>query len=221
MINGIGVVGWGVGGIEAEAGMLGQPVTFLVPEVVGVHMTGELREGVTATDLALHVTQMLRSHGVVGKFVEFFGDGAAALPLARPGYRSKHGPGIRRHHGLFPMDERCSDYLRQTGRSEEAITTYENYFKAQNLWGMPRNGDLDYTDQLELDLSAVEPAVSGPRRPQDHIRLNSIGTVSASLSACPWRKEVTARRNLRRSRFPCTPRRASPFRWTASARKRS
>lgn len=102
MINGIGVVGWGVGGIEAEAGMLGQPVTFLVPEVVGVHMTGELREGVTATDLALHVTRMLRRHGVVGKFVEFFGDGAAALPLADRAHRSKHGPGIRRHHGLLP-----------------------------------------------------------------------------------------------------------------------
>ena len=185
MINGIGVVGWGVGGIEAEAGMLGQPVTFLVPEVVGVHMTGELREGVTATDLALHVTQMLRSHGVVGKFVEFFGDGAAALPLADRATVANMAPEYGATMGFFPMDERCSDYLRQTGRSEEAITTYENYFKAQNLWGMPRNGDLDYTDQLELDLSAVEPAVSGPRRPQDHIRLNSIRDSFRKLVSMP------------------------------------
>ena len=185
MINGIGVVGWGVGGIEAEAGMLGQPVTFLVPEVVGVHMTGELREGVTATDLALHVTRMLRRHGVVGKFVEFFGDGAAALPLADRATVANMAPEYGATMGFFPMDERCSDYLRQTGRSEEAITTYENYFKAQNLWGMPRNGDLDYTDQLELELSAVEPAVSGPRRPQDHICLNSIRDSFRKLVSMP------------------------------------
>lgn len=128
-------------------------------------MTGELREGVTATDLALHVTRMLRRHGVVGKFVEFFGDGAAALPLADRATVANMAPEYGATMGFFPMDERCSDYLRQTGRSEEAITTYENYFKAQNLWGMPRNGDLDYTDQLELELSAVEPAVSGPQAP--------------------------------------------------------
>lgn len=185
MINGIGVVGWGVGGIEAEAGMLGQPVTFLVPEVVGVHMTGELREGVTATDLALHVTQMLRCHGVVGKFVEFFGEGAAALPLADRATVANMAPEYGATMGFFPMDERCSDYLRQTGRSEEAVTTYENYFKAQNLWGMPRHGELDYTDQLELDLSTVEPAVSGPRRPQDHIRLASIKDSFRKLAAMP------------------------------------
>lgn len=185
MINGIGVVGWGVGGIEAEAGMLGQPVTFLVPDVVGVHMTGELREGVTATDLALHVTRMLRRHGVVGKFVEFFGEGAAALPLADRATVANMAPEYGATMGFFPMDERCSDYLRQTGRSEEAVTTYENYFKAQNLWGMPRHGELDYTDQLELDLSTVEPAVSGPRRPQDHIRLASIKDSFRKLAAMP------------------------------------
>ena len=185
MINGIGVVGWGVGGIEAEAGMLGQPVTFLVPEVVGVHMTGELREGVTATDLALHVTQMLRSHGVVGKFVEFFGEGAAALPLADRATVANMAPEYGATMGFFPMDEHCSEYLRQTGRSEEAITTYENYFKAQGLWGMPRNGELDYTDQLELDLSAIEPAVSGPKRPQDHIPLASIRDSFRKLVSMP------------------------------------
>ena len=178
-------LGWGVGGIEAEAGMLGQPVTFLVPEVVGVHMTGELREGVTATDLALHVTQMLRSHGVVGKFVEFFGEGAAALPLADRATVANMAPEYGATMGFFPMDERCSDYLRQTGRSEEAIATYENYFKAQDLWGMPRNGELDYTVQLELDLSTVEPAVSGPRRPQDHIRLASIKDSFRKLAGMP------------------------------------
>ena len=185
MINGIGVVGWGVGGIEAEAGMLGQPVTFLVPEVVGVHMTGEPREGVTATDLALHVTQMLRSHGVVGKFVEFFGDGAAALPLADRATVANMAPEYGATMGFFPMDEHCSEYLRLTGRSEEAITTYENYFKAQGLWGMPRNGELDYTDQLELDLSAIEPAVSGPKRPQDHIPLASIRDSFRKLVSMP------------------------------------
>ena len=217
MINGIGVVGWGVGGIEAEAGMLGQPVTFLVPEVVGVHMTGELREGVTATDLALHVTRMLRRHGVVGKFVEFFGDGAAALPLADRATVANMAPEYGATMGFFPMDERCSDYLRQTGRSEEAITTYENYFKAQNLWGMPRNGDLDYTDQLELELSAVVPAVSGPRRPQDHICLNSIRDSFRKLVSMP-----AAEGGYGKKESPeVTVSMPSPSRWTASARKRS
>ena len=185
MINGIGVVGWGVGGIEAEAGMLGQPVTFLVLEVVGVHMTGKLREGVTATDLALHVTKMLRQHGVVGKFVEFFGEGAAALPLADRATVANMAPEYGATMGFFPMDEQCSDYLRQTGRSEESIATYENYFKTQNLWGMPRNGELDYTDQLELDLSTIQPAVSGPKRPQDHIRLDSIRDSFRSMVSAP------------------------------------
>lgn len=185
MINGIGVVGWGVGGIEAEAGMLGQPVTFLVPEVVGVHMTGKLREGVTATDLALHVTKMLRQHGVVGKFVEFFGEGAAALPLADRATVANMAPEYGATMGFFPMDEHCSEYLRQTGRTEEAIITYENYFKAQQLWGMPVQGELDYTDHLELDLSIVQPAVSGPRRPQDHICLDSIKESFRKLITSP------------------------------------
>lgn len=185
MINGIGVVGWGVGGIEAEAGMLGQPVTFLVPEVVGVHMTGKLREGVTATDLALHVTKMLRQHGVVGKFVEFFGEGAAALPLADRATVANMAPEYGATMGFFPMDEHCSEYLRQTGRTAEAIITYENYFKAQQLWGMPVQGELDYTDHLELDLSIVQPAVSGPRRPQDHICLDSIKESFRKLTAAP------------------------------------
>lgn len=185
MINGIGVVGWGVGGIEAEAGMLGQPVTFLVPEVVGVHMTGALREGVTATDLALHVTKMLRAHGVVGKFVEFFGEGAAALTLADRATVANMAPEYGATMGFFPMDERCSEYLRQTGRSNEAVITYENYFKSQGLWGMPKQGELDYSVQLELDLATVQPAVSGPRRPQDHICLDTIRESFHTLVKAP------------------------------------
>lgn len=185
MINGIGVVGWGVGGIEAEAGMLGQPVTFLVPEVVGVHMTGVLREGVTATDLALHVTKMLRAHGVVGKFVEFFGEGAAALTLADRATVANMAPEYGATMGFFPMDDRCSEYLRQTGRSEEAVVTYENYFKAQGLWGMPKQGELDYSVQLKLDLATVQPAVSGPRRPQDHICLDTIRESFHTLVKAP------------------------------------
>lgn len=185
MINGIGVVGWGVGGIEAEAGMLGQPVTFLVPEVVGVHMTGALREGVTATDLALHVTKILRAHGVVGKFVEFFGEGAAALTLADRATVANMAPEYGATMGFFPMDERCSEYLRQTGRSNEAVITYENYFKAQGLWGMPKQGELDYSVQLELNLATVQPAVSGPRRPQDHICLDTIRESFHTLVKAP------------------------------------
>lgn len=171
MINGLGVVAWGVGGIEAEAGMLGQPVTFLVPEVVGVHMSGALREGVTATDLALHVTQMLREHGVVGKFVEFFGEGARALPLPDRATVANMAPEYGATMGFFPIDEESSAYLTGTGRSEEAVKTFEAYYKAQNLWGIPEKGDIDYTDQLELNLADVVPAVSGPKRPQDRIKL--------------------------------------------------
>lgn len=174
MINGLGIVAWGVGGIEAEAGMLGQPITFLVPEVVGVHLTGRLREGVTATDLALHVTQLLRRHGVVGKFVEFFGEGAASLSLPDRATVANMAPEYGATMGFFPMDDRCSAYLRATGRREEDVATYENYYRAQQLWGMPRRGDIDYTVELDLDLSAIEPAVAGPRRPQDRIPLTSL-----------------------------------------------
>ncbi len=135
MINGIGIVGWGVGGIEAEAGMLGQPVYFLTPDVVGVHLTGALREGVTATDLALTVTQMLRKAKVVGKFVEFFGPGAAALPVVDRATIANMAPEYGATMGFFPIDAECVNYLRATGRSEEAVKTYENYYKAQGLVG--------------------------------------------------------------------------------------
>jgi aconitate hydratase len=175
MINGIGVVGWGVGGIEAEAGMLGQPVTFLVPEVVGVYMHGELAEGVTATDLTLQVTQMLRKHGVVGKFVEFYGPGAAALSLPDRATIANMAPEYGATMGFFPVDEETINYLRGTGRDESLCLTVENYFKAQELFGIHDKGQIDYTDDLELDLSTVVPAVSGPKRPQDRIDVPQLG----------------------------------------------
>jgi aconitate hydratase len=171
MINGLGIVGWGVGGIEAEAGMLGQPVYFLTPDVVGVHLTGALREGVTATDLALTVTQMLRKAKVVGKFVEFFGPGASALPVVDRATIANMAPEYGATMGFFPIDAECVNYLRATGRSEEAVKTYENYYKAQGLWGIPKKGEIQYSQELELDLNLVVPSVAGPKRPQDKIEL--------------------------------------------------
>jgi aconitate hydratase len=171
MINGIGVVGWGVGGIEAEAGMLGQPVYFLTPDVVGVHLTGALREGVTATDLALTVTQILRKAKVVGKFVEFFGPGAKALPVVDRATIANMAPEYGATMGFFPIDEECVNYLRATGRSEEHCKLYENYYRAQGLWGIPQKGDVNYSQVIELDLASVVPSVAGPKRPQDRIEL--------------------------------------------------
>ena len=171
MINGLGIVGWGVGGIEAEAGMLGQPVYFLTPDVVGVHLTGVLREGVTATDLALTVTEMLRKAKVVGKFVEFFGPGAAALPVVDRATIANMAPEYGATMGFFPIDAECVNYLRATGRSEELCLTYENYYRAQGLFGMPKKGDIVYSRELELNLGTVVPSVAGPKRPQDRIEL--------------------------------------------------
>src|SRR5665213_1399266 len=171
MINGLGIVGWGVGGIEAEAGMLGQPVYFLTPDVVGVHLAGALREGVTATDLALTITQMLRQEKVVGKFVEFFGPGVAALPVVDRATIGNMAPEYGATMGFFPIDEECVNYLRVTGRSEEHCKLYENYYKAQGLWGIPKKGDIAYSQELELDLGTVVPSVAGPKRPQDRIEL--------------------------------------------------
>ncbi|MCX6956608.1 MAG: aconitate hydratase AcnA [Verrucomicrobia bacterium] len=171
MINGIGIVGWGVGGIEAEAGMLGQPVYFLTPDVVGVHLTGALREGVTATDLALTLTQMLRKAKVVGKFVEFYGPGATALPVVDRATIANMAPEYGATMGFFPIDAECSNYLRATGRDDKHIAVYEAYYKAQNLWGIPARGAIDYSQDLELDLASVVPSVAGPKRPQDRIEL--------------------------------------------------
>ncbi|HVU18642.1 MAG TPA: aconitate hydratase [Candidatus Didemnitutus sp.] len=171
MINGLGIVGWGVGGIEAEAGMLGQPVYFLTPDVVGVHLTGALREGVTATDLALTVTQLMRKTKVVGKFVEFFGPGAAALPVVDRATIANMAPEYGATMGFFPIDAECANYLRATGRDEKFVATYEAYYKAQGLWGMPAKGAIDYSQVVELDLASVNPSVAGPKRPQDRIEL--------------------------------------------------
>ncbi len=171
MINGLGIVGWGVGGIEAEAGMLGQPVYFLTPDVVGVHLTGALREGVTATDLALTLTQMLRKAKVVGKFVEFYGPGAAALPVVDRATIANMAPEYGATMGFFPIDAECSNYLRATGRDEKHVALYEAYYKAQNLWGIPQRGAIDYSQELELDLGVVVPSIAGPKRPQDRIEL--------------------------------------------------
>jgi aconitate hydratase len=185
MINGIGIVGWGVGGIEAEAGMLGQPVYFLTPDVVGVHLTGALREGVTATDLALTVTQMLRKAKVVGKFVEFYGPGAKALPVVDRATIANMAPEYGATMGFFPIDEECTAYLRATGRDEKHVALYEAYYKAQNLWGIPGRGSIDYSQDLELDLATVVPSVAGPKRPQDRIELPKLGQEFVSAFSKP------------------------------------
>ncbi len=174
MINGLGIVGWGVGGIEAEAGMLGQPVYFLTPDVVGVYLTGALREGVTATDLALTVTQMLRKAKVVGKFVEFYGPGAQALPVVDRAMIANMAPEYGATMGFFPIDAECCNYLRATGRDEKQVGLYESYYKAQGLWGIPQQGEIDYSTDLSIDLATVVPSVAGPKRPQDRIELPNL-----------------------------------------------
>src|SRR5216683_1632938 len=174
MINGLGIVGWGVGGIEAEAAMLGQPVYFLTPDVVGVHMKGRLREGVTATDLVLAVTEMLRKAKVVGKFVEFHGEGAASLSVTDRATIANMSPEYGATMGYFPPDEATCLYLKATGRSDEQIEAVRNYFQAQGMFGIPRGGDCDYSTLLELDLGTVVPSVAGPKRPQDRIALPNL-----------------------------------------------
>jgi len=171
MVNGLGVVGWGVGGIEAEAAMLGQPAAFLAPDVVGVLLTGALREGTTATDLVLSVTERLRGAGVVGKFVEFHGPGARALPAATRATVANMAPEYGATMGFFPTDERTLEYLRATGRGEERIRLVRAYLSAQGLFGIPEAGQCDYSEVVEIDLGAVEPSVAGPSRPQDRVAL--------------------------------------------------
>jgi len=174
MINGLGVVGWGVGGIEAEAGMLGQPVYFLTPDVVGVHLIGALGEGVTATDLVLHCTEMLRKAKVVGKFVEYFGEGAASLSLTDRATIANMAPEYGATMGFFSVDEETCNYLKATGRPEAQVDAFRNYFKAQGLFGVPRKGEIEYSQVLELDLSTITPNVAGPKRPQDRIELPTL-----------------------------------------------
>ena len=189
MINGIGVVGWGVGGIEAEAGMLGQPVAFQTPEVIGVHLTGSLREGVTATDLTLRLTELLRKAKVVGKFVEFLGAGTEALSLADRATIANMAPEYGATMGFFPVDEKSLAYLRATGRDEAQVALVRDYFQAQGLFGIPKAGSIDYTQVLELDLGSVVPCVSGPKRPQDRIDLPRIKSTFDTLFTAPKDKQ--------------------------------
>ena len=174
MINGLGVLGWGVGGIEAEAAMLGQPVSMLIPQVVGFRLTGKLAEGATATDLVLTVTEQLRKRGVVGKFVEFFGPGLATLPLADRATIANMAPEYGATCGIFPVDEVALDYLRFSGRSPEQVALAEAYFKEQGLFHSDSTPEAEYTDRLELDLGSVEPSLAGPRRPQDRVALSAV-----------------------------------------------
>lgn len=174
MINSIGVVGWGVGGIEAEAGMLGQPVYFLTPDIVGVNLTGKLREGVTATDLVLTITEVLRKANVVGKFVEFIGEGTASLTLPDRATIANMAPEYGATMGFFPVDDVTIEYFKDTGRTQEEITAFQAYFQAQEMYGIPRQGDIDYTQELALDLSSVSPSLAGPKRPQDRIDLAAV-----------------------------------------------
>ncbi|WP_344485336.1 aconitate hydratase AcnA [Glycomyces endophyticus] len=183
MENGIGVLGWGVGGIEAEAAMLGQPISMLIPRVVGFKLSGDLPPGTTATDLVLTITEMLRDHGVVGKFVEFYGEGVASVPVADRSTLGNMAPEFGSTCGIFPIDERTVDYLRLTGRTEEQIALVEAYAKAQGMWHDPSQ-EAQYSEYLELDLSTVVPSIAGPKRPQDRIQLDEAGR--------QWRRDVAS-----------------------------
>ncbi|KAG4080796.1 hypothetical protein HA402_009967 [Bradysia odoriphaga] len=185
MINGIGVVAWGVGGIEAEAGMLGQPVYFLTPDVVGVELKGQLRGGVTATDLVLTITEMLRREKVVGKFVEFCGAGTASLTVAERATIGNMAPEYGATMGFFPVDERTIDYFKGTGRSASEIAAFEAYFKAQKMFGVPKGQDINYTKLLTLDLSTVAPSLAGPKRPQDRIEIGQVKRTFNELFSAP------------------------------------
>jgi aconitate hydratase len=185
MINGIGVVAWGVGGIEAEAGMLGQPVYFLTPDVVGMHLKGKLHPACTATDLVLTVTELLRKAKVVGKFVEFFGEGTASLAVPDRATIGNMAPEYGATMGFFPVDERTIEYFRGTGRTDEEIERLAAYFKAQGLFGVPQPGAIDYSQVLELDLSTIYPSMAGPKRPQDRIDLDKVKGTFTKLFFTP------------------------------------
>ncbi|PTB22805.1 aconitate hydratase AcnA [Trinickia symbiotica] len=185
MINGIGVVGWGVGGIEAEAGMLGQPVYFLTPDVVGVELKGKLREGVTATDLVLTITELLRKEKVVGKFVEFFGEGTESIAVPDRATIGNMAPEYGATMGFFPVDEKTIDFFKGTGRTDAEIAAFQNYFKAQQLFGIPKAGQIDFTKVVTLDLATVAPSLAGPKRPQDRIEIGYVKSTFADLFSKP------------------------------------
>jgi aconitate hydratase A / 2-methylisocitrate dehydratase len=201
MINGLGIVGWGVGGIEAEAAMLGQPVYFLTPDVVGVSLSGSLREGVTATDLVLRITEMLRKAKVVGKFVEFHGEGAARLSVTDRATIANMAPEYGATMGFFPVDEKTLIYLEATGRTTEEVDNVHGYYSAQGMFGIPQKGECDYSNVLDLDLASIQPSVAGPKRPQDRIELPQLKSQFLSLLEKPISEggygktadEVTAR----------------------------
>jgi len=194
MINGIGVVGWGVGGIEAEAGMLGQPVYFLTPDVVGVHLKGRLHPACTATDLVLTMTELLRKAKVVGKFVEYFGEGTESLTVPDRATLANMAPEYGATMGFFPVDERTLDYFRGTGRSAEQVAALEAYFKAQQLFGIPKAGEIDYSQTIEFDLSTVMPSLAGPKRPQDRIDLDKVKPAFERLFVAPVKENGFAKR---------------------------
>ncbi|AVR97916.1 aconitate hydratase AcnA [Pseudoduganella armeniaca] len=185
MINGIGVVGWGVGGIEAEAGMLGQPVYFLTPDVIGVNLTGKLREGCTATDLVLTITEMLRKEKVVGKFVEFFGEGTESLTVTDRATIANMAPEYGATMGFFPVDDKTIEYFEGTGRTKEEIAAFQAYFKAQGMYGIPKEGEIDFTRELHLDLATVTPSLAGPKRPQDRIEIGNVKSTFTDLFSKP------------------------------------
>jgi aconitate hydratase len=208
MVNGLGIVGWGVGGIEAEAGMLGQPVYFLTPDVVGVNLTGALRPGVTATDLVLRITEMLRQAKVVGKFVEYHGEGAATLSVPDRATIANMSPEYGATMGFFPVDEQTCAYLSATGRSAEQVDLVRAYYRAQGMFGMPRKGDCDYSQVLDLDLGSVVPAVAGPKRPQDRIDLPALKDKFLALLTAPTSANGYGRADatLRQCSVALTPR---------------
>ena len=209
MVNGLGVLGWGVGGIEAEAAMLGQPVSMLIPRVVGFKLTGSIPTGVTATDVVLTITQQLRKHGVVGKFVEFYGDGVAEVPLANRATIGNMSPEFGSTAAMFPIDDVTLDYLRLTGRSEEQIALVEAYSKLQKLWHDPSVEPV-YSEYLELDLATVVPSIAGPKRPQDRVELTRRqGPVRAGPQRL--RRRRTSRRSTPPSRAPSRPATRSGF----------
>jgi aconitate hydratase len=185
MINGIGVVGWGVGGIEGEAAMLGQPVYFLTPDVVGFELTGKLREGCTATDLVLTVTEILRRNKVVGKFVEFFGEGTRSLAVPDRATIANMAPEYGATMGFFPVDENTIEYFEGTGRTREEIEAFESYFRAQEMFGVPMPGEIDYSQVIRLDLGTVAPSLAGPKRPQDRIEIGNVASTFRDLYAKP------------------------------------